>query len=365
MAAEALFAFFLESVFLGILLFGRNKVSRGLYMASSWLVWFGSMLSALWILIANSWMQTPAGYEVVETEGTVRAIMTDFMAAAFNPSTVQRYAHTVIALLIMGSLVCIAVGAYYRLKGRDGRAADRLLKVGLVCGIVTTVLMLPAAHSQAVVVAEYQPTKLAAMEGQYEAGPVELSLFGWVDEATQTTYALGIPGGTSFLADGSFDTVYPGLNDFPVEDQPEAVNLIFQSYHIMVAMFGVIVVDLILAALICAGKLKNHKWPLYILMFGWIAPILAIEFGWMVTEVGRQPWIVWGELRTADAISAAVPAGQVIATLVGFAVVYTVIYVAWLRSFLKTVKRGPEAFLEQGGEPAKDGADTAKEVDGR
>lgn len=347
LAAEALFAFFLESVFLGILLFGRNKVSRKLYLASGWLVWIGSMLSALWILIANSWMQTPAGYEIVETEGSVRAIMTDFFTAAVNYSTVPRYLHTIMALLIMGSLVAVAIGAYYKLKGRNEIAGQRLLKVGLICGIVTTVLMLPAAHMQAVEVSEYQPAKLAAMEGQYEAGPVELSLFGWVDEKTQTTWALSIPGGTSFLATGTFDAEYPGLNDFPVEDQPDAVNLIFQSYHLMVALFGVIVIVLILAALVLAGKLKSHKWPLYIMMFGWIAPIVAIEFGWIVAEVGRQPWIVYNELRTADAISEAVSATQVVITLVLFALVYTIIYVAWARSFLKTVKRGPEVYLAE------------------
>ena len=214
--------------------------------------------------------------------------------------------------------------------------------------------------------------------GDTESLPVlqrQLSLFGWVDEETQTTYALGIPGGTSFLADGSFDTVYPGLNDYPVEDQPGAVNLIFQSYHIMVAMFGAIVLVLILAALVYAGKLKNHKWPLYILMIGWIAPILAIEFGWVVAEVGRQPWIVWGELRTADAISEAVPAGQVIATLVGFFAVYALIYIAWIRSVVKTVKKGPDVYLSgsegrngeapavsDGGRAAQGSADAAKEV---
>ena len=116
LAAEALFAFFLESVFLGVLLFGRNRVSRGLYLASGWLVWFGSCLSALWIIIANSWMQTPAGYEVVETETGSKAVMTSFLEAAFNPSTLPRYAHTVIALLIMGALVCVAIGAYYLLR---------------------------------------------------------------------------------------------------------------------------------------------------------------------------------------------------------------------------------------------------------
>ena len=146
--------------------------------------------------------------------------------------------------------------------------------------------------------------------------------------------------------------MYPGLNDFPVDDQPGAVNLIFQSYHLMVALFGVIVIVLILAALVLAGKLKNHKWPLYIMMFGWIAPIVAIEFGWIVAEVGRQPWIVYGELRTADAISEAVPAAQVVITLVLFAIVYTIIYVAWARSFLKTVKRGPEVYLTASDEAA-------------
>ncbi len=357
LAAEALFAFFLESVFLGVLLFGRNKVPRGLYLASGWLVWIGSCLSALWIIIANSWMQTPAGYEVVETETGSKAVMTDFLAAAFNPSTLPRYAHTVVALLIMGSLVCLAVGAYYLLKGRETEAGRKLVRIGTVAGIVTTLLMMPAAHQQAVVVAENQPAKLAAMEGQYEAGPVELSIVGWVDEETQRTYSIAIPGGTSFLATGDFSAEYPGLNDFPEDDRPQGVNLIFQSYHLMVALIGVIVIVLVLGALVAAGKLKARKWPLRILTVGWIAPILAIEFGWVVAEFGRQPWIVWGELRTVDAVSQAVPAWQLAVTLALFVVVYAVIYVAWLRSVAKTVRRGPSAYLpeaesEAGGGPA-------------
>ena len=356
LAAEALFAFFLESVFLGVLLFGRNRVSRGLYLASGWLVWFGSCLSALWIIIANSWMQTPAGYEVVETETGSKAVMTSFLEAAFNPSTLPRYAHTVIALLIMGALVCVAIGAYYLLKNRDDAFGRKLVRIGTVAGVVSTLLMMPAAHSQAVVVAENQPAKLAAMEGQYETGPVELSLIGWVDEENETTYSIAIPGGTSFLATGDFDAEYPGLNDFPEDEQPQGVNLIFQSYHLMVALIGVIVVVLALAVLVTAGKLKNSRWPLRIMTVGWIAPIVAIEFGWVTAEFGRQPWIVQDELKTVDAISASVPAEQLIITLVLFAVVYVLIYALWLRSLLKTIKRGPEAYLETAGTADSTGA---------
>ena len=346
LAAEALFAFFMESVFLGVLIFGRNRVSKGFYTASAWLVWGGSCLSALWIIIANSWMQTPAGYEVVQTATGSKAVMTDFFEAAFNPSTIQRYLHVVMALLIMGAFVAIAIGAYYKLKNRDELFAGKLLRIGTITAIVTCVLMLPAAHMQAVAVAVNQPAKLAAMEGQYEAGPVDLSVVGWVNEDAQETFSIGIPGGTSFLADFDFSAEYPGLNDFPVDEQPEGVNFIFQSYHLMVAMFGIIVLVVLLAVLVMRGKLANKGWVLRILQFGWIAPILAIEFGWIVAEFGRQPWIVYGELKTADAISLAVSAPQLLITLVLFLVVYALIYYAWAKTVLKTIKAGPEVFLE-------------------
>lgn len=347
LAAEALFAFFLESVFLGVLLFGRNKVSGRFYTVSSWLVWGGSCLSALWIIIANSWMQTPAGYEVVEGANGAKAVMTGFFEAAFNPSTLQRYGHVVISLLIMGAFVTVAIGAYYKIKGRDDLAANKLLRLGMAVGLVTTVLMLPAAHQQAVVVAQEQPAKLAAMEGQYETEPVALSLFGWVDEANETTYALSIPGGTSFLADLDFGAEYPGLNDFPADERPDAVNAIFQTYHVMVALYGVIVVVVVLALLESLGKLKGRarSVALRVMQWGWIAPILAIECGWVVAELGRQPWIVYGELKTSDAVSLSVTAPQLLITLALFLVVYALIYVVWAKSVYKTVKAGPAAFV--------------------
>lgn len=345
LAAEALFAFFLESVFLGVLLFGRSRVSRRFYMVSSWLVWFGSMLSSLWIIIANSWMQTPAGYKVVDSYNGSKAVLTDFFAAALNHTTLQRFFHTVIALLILGAFVCIAVGAFYLWKKRDQRSAHIFIRVGTIVGVVTALLMLPAAHAQALAVARTQPSKLAAMEGQYEEGPVALSLFGWVDEEKQETYALSIPGGTSFLADQSFETEYPGLNDFAEDERPEFVNAIFQSYHAMVALFGVICITLILSFLIVRGKLAGKRWPLVILMLAWLAPYLAIEFGWITAELGRQPWIVFGELKTVDAASASVDATQLMITMGLFAVVYLVVFAGWVRMVAKTIKAGPDAFL--------------------
>ncbi len=341
LAAEALFAFFMESVFLGVLLFGREKVSKKFYLVSAWLVCFGSCLSALWIIIANSWMQTPAGYEI-GPDGT--AVLVNFWAAAFNPSTLQRYFHVLVAVILCGSLVAAAVGAYYLLKQRDEYAGKKLLRLGSTVALVCTILMIPAGHMQAVEVAEQQPAKLAAMEGMYESGPVGMSLFGWVDEENEKLYTVEIPGLTSFLATWDFSAEFPGLNDFPEDERPTDVNLIYQMYHAMLIFFGVAAIALILALLVSHGKLdvKKRKWPLRIIMIGWVGAILSIQAGWATAEFGRQPWIVYGELKTADGISQVVDPAQIIITLVLFALVYTFIYVVWAKNFIKQVKIGPE-----------------------
>ena len=194
LAAEGLFAFFLESTFLGVLLFGRGRVSKRFYYVSTWLVWLGSMLSALWIIIANSWMQTPAGYKIVETASGPKAELTNFFAAAFNPSTLPRYFHTVNSLLITGGFVAAAIGAYYLRKGvfKDfGRAA---ISIGLTIAAIFSVLMIVTGHFQAVAVVENQPTKIAAMEGHWETGPIPIGVVGWVDVANKRTIGLEIPG---------------------------------------------------------------------------------------------------------------------------------------------------------------------------
>ncbi len=347
LAAEALFAFFLESTFLGVLLFGRKKVSPKFYTVSAWLVWAGSLLSALWILIANSWMQTPAGYEVEQTAGGAKAVITDFFAAALNPQTVPTYLHTVIALIIFGAFVAMAIAAYYHLRGRHEHFVNVTMRWGAIVALVATVLMMPVAHMQASVVAEEQPSKLAAMEGQYETEAVPFYLFGVVDTEEGEVNGLAIPGFTSFLASGDFSTEYPGLNDLEAAEPgstPTAgeVQMTFQSYHFMIIMMGLICLGLLLAIIMgLARRLKNSKWAWRLMCFLWIAPFLAIQTGWITAEVGRQPWIVFGELKTVDAVSQAVPAPQLLITVVLFIVVYLIILIAWIRIFSKFVKEGP------------------------
>ena len=268
LAAEALFAFFLESVFLGVLLFGRNKVSSLFYTVSAWLVWAGSCLSALWILIANSWMQTPAGAELA-ADGS-KAVITDFLAAAFNPSTLPRYTHVVVALLILGAFASLAVGAWYLLRGKHADFAMKTIRVGAIVGIVASCALIVTAHSSAVEVSQEQPTKLAMMEGMYDDEVPPLYAFGWVDEENQQVVTpFSIPGGTSFLATGTWDAQYQGLNslaqtekygDMDVADLP--VNLVFQSYHLMVAMYGLIMITAILAVVFSlrGGRIRSMRW---------------------------------------------------------------------------------------------------------
>ncbi len=359
LAAEALFAFFLESVFLGVLLFGRDKVGRKFYCVSAWLVWAGSCLSALWILIANSWMQTPAGAEL--TADGSKAVLTDFLAAAFNATTGVRYFHTVLAALIIGGLVALSIAAYYQLKGKHLDFAKKTIKTGLVVSIVATCALFVSAHATAVAVWEEQPTKLAAMEGQYEDEVPPLYFFGWVDEQNQTVIGPNLPGFTSFLATFNFDTVYPGLNslaeseqygEMDVSDVP--VGAIFQVYHLMVAISGVLVLVLLLTVIaLKTKKLKDWKWLQKLLVISPIFPFAAIEAGWFTAELGRQPWVVYPatsspsgvSLLTADAASTSVTSVELLITIALFCAVYLLLFVAWIRITTSLIKAGPETAL--------------------
>lgn len=344
LAAEALFAFFLESSFLGVLLLGRNKVSKKFYTVAAWLVWTGSMLSALWILIANSWMQPPAGYEVVDTAAGQKAVLTNFAAAALNPSTIPHYLHTVDALLIMGAFFALAVGAYHVLHG-DKDFGKKTMRTGTAVAIVTIILMVPIAHFQAAEVGAQNPEKLAAMEAQYEDGPVGMSIVGIVDEDNQQLNALEvpIPGITSWLASGDASKAYPGLNSFGEDDVPP-VTATYQTYHLMVLMFGAIVLWLIFA-LVENSRMKKgespHKGVLKAIMWAPLIPYFGIFSGWAVAEIGRQPWIVYHELRTADAISQSVGVPELIITMVLFIVIYALIAVIFLKILIPMLKKGP------------------------
>ena len=375
LAAEALIAFFLESVFLGVLLFGRKRVSPRFYMVSTWLVWVGSLLSSLWILIANSWMQTPAGAEVGE-DGT--AVLTDFFAAAFNASTLPRYFHVVFALIVMGAFVAIAVSGYYMLKKRHADFAIKTMKIGMVVSVVGLCGLFVAAHQTAIEVSEEQPTKFAMMEGMYEDEVPPMYLWGWVDEDSQEVVTLlSIPGGTSFLATGTWDTEYEGLNtlaesdtygDIVVEDMP--VNAVFQSYHIMVIMFGLIALTLIIVLIFTlrGGKIRDKKWVQIIAMISPLWPMIAIQSGWITTELGRYPYLVYPAtsspdglmLLTVDGVSASVSVPEVVVSLILFVAIYVFLFIAWVRVVSRFIKEGPAEGLV----PVEDADEGAEGEDG-
>ena len=364
LAAEALFAFFLESVFLGVLLFGRGKVSPKMYCVSAWLTWFGSCLSALWILIANSWMQTPAGAEL-SADGS-KAILTDFFAAAFNPTTLVRYAHTVTAALIMGGFVALAVAGYWYMRNKHLDFARKTIKTGLVISVVATIALFGSAHATAVGVWNEQPTKLAAMEGQYADEVPPLYLFGFVDEENESVWGPAIPGMTSFLATFTWDTEYPGLNSLADSEKYGAMDpsdvpvaAIFQTYHLMVALSGVLALFLIVTFVAFKkDKLGKWGWLQKLLIAAPIFPFIAIEAGWFTAELGRQPWVVYPsasgpegvELLTNVAYSPSVTAPELLITIVLFTLVYLLLFVAWARMVSKQVKAGPVPASLKGGE---------------
>lgn len=322
LAAEAIFAFFMESAFLAILVFGWNKVNHVWHFVSTIMVALGTHLSAFFIIVANSWQQTPAGYELVNTPLGLRAEIIDFWAMLFNPSTVDRFVHAIVAAWITGACLVVGVAAWHLLKKREVEISKKVLKIGIIFLFVTSLLQLGSGHSSANVVGDHQPAKLAAFEGHFETGPGDMYLFGWVDEVNSKTYGLKLPNFLSFLVDWNFDTEIKGLNDFEEGETPP-VQLVFQTYHIMVAIGMIfILVGLIGVILLAERRIYHTKWFLYILpLMVWLAQ-LANQFGWITAEVGRQPWIVYNMLKTEDAISAPVNSADVWISLILFSVIY-------------------------------------------
>lgn len=341
LAAEGIIAFFLESVFIGVLIFGRKKVSPGVYWVAALLVFVGGHLSAFWIIVANSWMQTPAGYEI---NAAGKVILTDFSAAVFNPSTVNRFLHTVLATWITSAVMVCGIAGYYVRKGLHGETGKTMLKIGIILFAITPLLQLGAAHSHAIQVINTQPVKAAAMEGLFNTTRgADIYVMGYVDEAKEKTYGIYIPKGLSFLYNFDFNSEIKGLNDVPKENWPP-VNLVFQSYHIMVGLGMIfIVLGLLGAWLLWTGKLYTAKGYLFWLPFLIPLPHLAHETGWITAEVGRQPWIIHGLMKTANAASVVVSAGEIVFSLVMFFLIYLLLFVMFVLLFVKIVKQGPAA----------------------
>ncbi len=344
LAAEGIFAFALESGFLGVLLFGWNRVSSKVHFIATVGVFVGSMFSAVWIVVANSWQQTPAGYHIVGEGLNARAEITDFWAMVFNPSSVERLTHVWIGAILAGTFLVLSVHAFYILKGRHVELSKRAFKIALAVATLFSLGQSLTGHKSAEGVAVNQPAKLAAFEGHFDSAAVaDLYVMGWVDKESQKVYGLSIPAGLTFLLHQDTETPVTGLNAYPKNERPTAINAIFQFYHLMVAI-GMTLIGLTLLGSFYwwRGKLFEQKWLMKIFVFAVILPQLANQFGWFSAEMGRQPWVVYGLLRTSDALSENVQANQVLFSLIMFTLVYALLFTLFIYLLDKKIKHGPD-----------------------
>ena len=342
LAAEGIFAFFLESGFLALLLFGWDKVGPRIHFLSTVMVCLGAHFSAIWIVVANSWMQTPAGYHIVGEGAAARAEITDFWAMVFNPSSVDRLVHTIVGAWSAGAFLVVSVAAYYLLRRQHLDFAKASMKFGLAIALVASLGSAVTGDLSAKGVARNQPMKLAAMEGVFEpASPAGLHLFGWVDERNERTAGVEIPGLLSWLVHGDPSAPVAGIEAFPPDQRPP-LNLTFQAFHGMVAI-GFALLGLALAGLafLPRGRLFETRWLLRLMVLSVIGPQLANQLGWMTAEVGRQPWIVYGIMRTRDGISPTVGGAEVLFSLVLFTLVYILLFVLFLYLLDGKIKHGP------------------------
>lgn len=356
LAAEGIFAFALESGFLGILLFGWNRVSPRVHFFSTIMVALGSMFSAIWIVVANSWMQTPAGYRIEGEDMRARAVVTDFWEMVFNPSAVDRLTHVLLGSFLAGAFLVMSVHAWYLLKGRFVEASQKAFRIALFIAVAASLAQLVSGHSSAKLIAEHQPAKLAAFEGHYDTLAVgDLYLFGYVDQRAEQVHGLAIPGMLSFLTHEDFSKPLPGLRAFPEDERPRQVNFVFQTYHLMVAI-GLSLIGLSLLALLLwwRGILFRQRWLMWVFVWAVLLPQMANQLGWYSAEVGRQPWVVYGLLRTSDALSKAVTAGQVWFSLILFTLVYTLLFALFLNLMNKKIQHGPDGMEEGTGYSKRD-----------
>ncbi len=344
LAAEGIFAFFLESGFLAILLFGWDKVGRRLHFFSTCMVALGAHFSAVWIVVANSWQQTPAGYHLVGEGLRRRAEITDFWAMVFNPSSMERLAHTLCGAWQAGAFLVLSVSAFYLLKRRHDDFARASLRIGLALAVVASLLQLATGHISAEGVAKNQPAKLAAFEGLYDTTPrAPLYLFGWVNEQEEEVrVGLAVPGMLSWLVHGDANKPVTGLRAFTPKDRPP-VNIVFQFYHLMVAIgMSLIGLSLLAAFLLWRGRLYTSRWMLRLLVLSVLGPQIANQSGWFAAEIGRQPWIVYGLLRTSEGLSAVVKAEAVLTSLILFTIIYALLFAVFVFLLNDKIKHGPD-----------------------
>lgn len=344
LAAEGIFAFMLEGGFLGLMLFGGQRLGNRLWLFATTMVATGAVFSATWIVMANSWMQTPRGYEIRDVGLGDQAFMTSFREVVFTPSFGPRIWHTLVASWMVGASLVLSIAAFYLLRKRHVDLAKTMMRVALPIFAVLAVLQVAVfGANQAEEVAARQPVKLAAMEGVYETRDcAPMTIVGWTNPDTHTTTGLQIPCMLSLLTGYSPDTVIQGLDDFP-EDQRPNVSLVFQTYHLMINL-GVAFValgGLGILMWIWKGKLWTSRWLLWLFVISIVGTQLATLSGWWTAEFGRQPWIVWELLRTADAFSPNVGWGQVLFSILMFVVLYIAVAAVFFFLLNRKIQEGP------------------------
>ena len=341
LAYEVLTAFFLEAGFLGVMLFGWNRVGPGLHFFSTVMVAIGTLISATWILASNSWMQTPQGFEIVNNV----VVPVNWFEVIFNPSFPYRLAHMTVAAFLATALFVGAAGAWHLLRGNDDRRVRTMLSMAMWMLLFTAPVQILIGDLHGTNTLKYQPAKIAAIEGHWENKPgegVPLILFGWPDMKQETTrFKIEVPNLGSLILTRSWDGQFPGLKEFAPEDRPNS-TVVFWSFRVMVGL-GVLMLVLGVWGAWLRWRDRLYGTRLFLHFATWMGPagLIAILAGWYTTEIGRQPWIVYGVMRTADAVSNQ-SALSMSVTLVVFIVVYFIVFGTGVRYMLKLVGKGPE-----------------------
>ncbi len=349
LAYEVLTAFFLEAGFLGVMLFGWNRVGPGLHLFSTAMVAIGTLISATWILASNSWMHTPQGFEIING----RAVPVDWIKVIFNPSFPYRLVHMTIAAFLSTALFVGASAAWHLLRGRSTLAIRTMFTMAMWMILIVTPIQIGVGDAHGLNTLKYQPAKIAAMEGHWRNEPgqgVPLILFGWPDmEAETTRFAVEIPRLGSLILTHSLDGQYRGLSEFPREDRPNA-TIVFWTFRIMVGL-GLLMLVLGLWSVWCRWRGRLYDAPLFLRFALAMGPsgLIAILAGWYTTEIGRQPWIIYGVMRTADAVSDH-SALTLSTMLIAFIVLYFAVFGAGIRYMLRLVAKGPDEGEPEPGE---------------
>jgi cytochrome d ubiquinol oxidase subunit I len=344
LALESLFAFFLESSFLSLLVWGESRLGRAGHFLSAVALFVGSWLSGYFIITTNAFMQHPTGYDI-GPDGTLR--LSGFARLLLNPWAIAQYAHNMASAVVTASFVVAALGAFYILEGRHLAQARLFLRIGTIGGLVAGVLVaFPTGDVQAKLVARHQPVALAAMEGRFEGGGrAEINLIGQPNVGERRLdNPIAIPGMLSLLAFGHLSSSVRGLNEFPERDWPDNIELLYYAFHIMAGLGTFLIAIMAVANLLAwLGRLEDSRVVLWVLMLSFPFPYIAVIAGWMTAELGRQPWIIYGLFRTAEGSSPTVHSGTTLFTLLGFCGLYVALGVLFLFLIAMEIAHGPDA----------------------